>query len=68
MSTSQQKSAVVGLGVSDQTVRNWIAIGRKKPDKGWVEGIHYVNISPDHTKKAVSAYPLESTSSILCQE
>jgi hypothetical protein len=30
------------LGVSDQTIRNWIAIGRKTPDKGWVEGIHYV--------------------------
>jgi len=45
------------LGVSDQTVRNWIAIGRKKPDKGWVEGIHYVNISPDHTKKAVLRIP-----------
>ena len=45
------------LGVSDQTIRNWIAIGRKTPDKGWVEGIHYVNISPDHTKKAVLRIP-----------
>lgn len=45
------------LGVSDQTIRNWISIGRKKPEKGWVEGIHYVNISPDHTKKAVIRIP-----------
>lgn len=35
------------LSVSDQTIRNWIAIGRKdKNGKGWIEGIHYVNVSP----------------------
>ena len=45
------------LGVSDQTIRNWIAIGRKEPAKGWVEGIHYVNVSPDHKKKAVIRIP-----------
>jgi hypothetical protein len=45
------------LGVSDQTIRNWIAIGRKNPDKGWVEGIHYVNVSPDVHKKAVLRIP-----------
>lgn len=45
------------LGVSDQTIRNWIAIGRKTPDKGWVEGIHYVNISPDIHRKAVLRIP-----------
>lgn len=45
------------LGVSDQTIRNWISIGRKKPDKGWVEGIHYVNISPDTKRKAVIRIP-----------
>jgi hypothetical protein len=45
------------LGVSDQTVRNWIAIGRKTPDKGWVEGIHYVNVSPDVHRKAVLRIP-----------
>jgi hypothetical protein len=45
------------LGVSDQTIRNWIAIGRKTPDKGWVEGIHYVNVSPDIHKKAVLRIP-----------
>lgn len=45
------------LGVSDQTIRNWIAIGRKTPEKGWVEGIHYVNISPDVHRKAVLRIP-----------
>lgn len=45
------------LGVSDQTIRNWIAIGRKTPDKGWVEGIHYVNVSPDIHRKAVLRIP-----------
>lgn len=45
------------LGISDQTIRNWIAIGRKTPDKGWVEGLHYVNVSPDVHKKAVLRIP-----------
>jgi len=45
------------LGISDQTIRNWIAIGRKTPDKGWVEGIHYVNVSPDVHRKAVLRIP-----------
>lgn len=45
------------LGVSDQTIRNWIAIGKKNPEKGWVEGIHYVNVSPDVARKAVIRIP-----------
>jgi len=45
------------LGVSDQTIRNWISIGRKTPEKGWVEGVHYVNVSPDHRKKALIRIP-----------
>jgi len=45
------------LGVSDQTIRNWIAVGRKTPDKGWIEGIHYINIAPDTKKKAVIRIP-----------
>jgi hypothetical protein len=45
------------LGISDQTIRNWIAIGRKNPDKGWVEGIHYINVSPDVHRKAVLRIP-----------
>jgi hypothetical protein len=45
------------LQVSDQTVRNWIAIGRKTPDKGWIESVHYVNIAPDSGRKAVIRIP-----------
>jgi hypothetical protein len=45
------------LGVSDQTIRNWMAIGRKTPDKGWIEGVHYVNVTPDPKKKAVFRIP-----------
>jgi len=45
------------LNVSDQTLRNWIAIGKKTPEKGWVEGIHYVNACPDTSKKAVIRIP-----------
>jgi hypothetical protein len=45
------------LGVSDQTIRNWVSIGRKTPDKGWVEGVHYINISPDPSRKAVIRIP-----------
>jgi len=45
------------LGVSDQTIRNWIAIGRRDPNKGWKEGIHFVNVSPDPNRKAVLRVP-----------
>lgn len=35
------------LSVSDQTLRNWIALGRRgDKTKGWIEGIHYVNVNP----------------------
>jgi hypothetical protein len=45
------------LNVSDQTIRNWISIGKKQPEKGWTEGIHYVNVAPDSKKKAVIRIP-----------
>lgn len=45
------------LGISDQTIRNWMALGRKSKGKGWVEGIHYVNASPDPGKKAIIRIP-----------
>lgn len=45
------------LGISDQTIRNWISSGKKNPGKGWTEGIHYVNVTPDPTKKAVIRIP-----------
>lgn len=45
------------LNVSDQTIRNWITVGKHNADKGWVEGIHYVNVSPNPGKKAVIRIP-----------
>jgi hypothetical protein len=45
------------LGISDQTIRNWISSGKKNKGKGWVEVIHYVNICPDNGKKAVIRIP-----------
>jgi hypothetical protein len=45
------------LNVSDQTIRNWIAIGKNKPDNGWKEGIHYINIVPDSGRKAIIRIP-----------
>lgn len=45
------------LGVSDQTIRNWISIGMKTPEKGWKEGLHYVNVSPDVHRKAIIRVP-----------
>lgn len=45
------------LSVSDQTLRNWMALGRKTPDKGWIEGIHYFNASPNPTRKAIIRIP-----------
>lgn len=45
------------LGVSDQTIRNWIAVGKNKGDKGWKEGVHYINIAPDAGRKAIIRIP-----------
>jgi hypothetical protein len=45
------------LGISDQTIRNWISQGKKNKGKGWTEGIHYVNVCPDIGKKAVIRIP-----------
>jgi hypothetical protein len=39
------------LNVSEQTIRNWIAIGKKNPAKGWKEGVHYVNVAPEEARK-----------------
>lgn len=40
------------LSVTDQTIRNWISIGRtSKSGKGWIEGIHYVNVNPGASKR-----------------
>lgn len=45
------------LGVSDQTIRNWISVGRRNHDKGWVQGLHYVNINPGADRKAIIRIP-----------
>ncbi len=45
------------LGITDQTIRNWIAMGRANPEKVWKEGVHYVNIFPDSAKKALIRIP-----------
>lgn len=34
------------LGVTDQTIRNWILVGRNEPEKGWTQGVHYIMINP----------------------
>jgi hypothetical protein len=34
-----------------------MALGRKSIDKGWTEGIHYVNASPNSSKKAIIRIP-----------
>lgn len=48
------------LSISDQTIRNWISIGKKNKDKGWKEGIHYINICPDPTKRVTIRIPWNS--------
>lgn len=46
------------LSVSDQTIRNWIAVGRKdRNGKGWIEGIHYVNVSPNPNMRSKLRVP-----------
>jgi hypothetical protein len=45
------------LSVSDQTIRNWIAIGKKHADKGWTEGVHYVNVNPNSRTKTQIRVP-----------
>lgn len=48
------------LGVTDQTIRNWILQGKKKQPgqrfKGWTQGIHYIVI-PVGTKKEMVRIP-----------
>ena len=45
------------LSVSDQTIRNWMATGKNNKGKGWIEGVHYINICPDGEKRAVIRIP-----------
>ena len=45
------------LGVTDQTIRNWILQGKKKNKTdnfmGWVQGVHYIVIPAGKTKQLV---------------
>lgn len=45
------------LGISDQTIRNWILTGKKSPEKGWVYGIHYINIDFQDKRKPIIRIP-----------
>ena len=45
------------LSISDQTIRNWISKAKTKGGTGWVEGIHYINICPRASGKAVIRIP-----------
>lgn len=46
------------LSVTDQTIRNWIAKGRKTNAKqGWIEGVHYVNVNPGVGSKGALRIP-----------
>ncbi len=38
------------LSVSEQTIRNWIIKGKRLPEEGWVQGVHYVQISQKHER------------------
>jgi hypothetical protein len=48
------------LGVTDQTIRNWILQGKKRNKtqgfEGWVQGVHYIVI-PAGTKKQLVRIP-----------
>jgi hypothetical protein len=41
------------LAITDQTIRNWILVGRKEPEKGWVQGIHYIMVNPVGKKQII---------------
>jgi hypothetical protein len=45
------------LNVSDQTIRNWILIGKRDPKKGWTYGIHYINVGNAEDKKQIIRIP-----------
>jgi hypothetical protein len=53
MSTFSTEECARRLGVTDQTIRNWILAGRHEPDKGWTQGIHYVVINPLKKKQII---------------
>ena len=57
------------LGVTDQTIRNWILQGKKrnktKGFEGWVQGVHYIVIPAGKKKQLVRI--LEPIDPVLSQ-
>ena len=45
------------LSISDQTIRNWILAGKKNPEKGWIYGVHYINIEATEGRKQTIRIP-----------
>jgi|TARA_E500000318_G_scaffold14482_1_gene14075 hypothetical protein len=45
------------LNIAEQTLRNWITMGRKGTKTGWKEGIHYVNINADTAHRGTIRIP-----------
>ena len=45
------------LHVSTRTLRNWMKTGMHNKNKGWKEGIHYVNIAGDKKIKGFLRVP-----------
>lgn len=41
------------LSVTDQTIRNWILQGKKNPNNGWVQGVHYITIPKGNNRTMV---------------
>ena len=48
------------LNISDQTIRNWIMTGKKNPEKGWIYGVHYINIEAAEQRKQTIRIPWNS--------
>lgn len=39
------------LSVSEQTINNWIVRGATDPDKGWVQGVHFIYLPAKNISK-----------------
>tara|TARA_B100001939_G_scaffold342138_1_gene352836 strand:- start:9280 stop:9705 length:426 start_codon:yes stop_codon:yes gene_type:complete len=45
------------LELTPKKIRTWIQMGRKDPETGWVEGVHYVNVGPSSDSRATIRIP-----------
>jgi len=45
------------LELTEKKIRTWIQMGRKDPETGWVEGVHYVNVGPSSDPRATIRIP-----------